>query len=134
MEKIIIDADGAVLGRVCSFAAKSALNGYEVIVVNSERSIITGIKNNIIEDYANSKRRGGHSLKGPKLSRSPELILKRCIRGMIPNIRKGYGREVLKKIKCYKGIPAEFAGQKTFKIPSQKKIKYISIGELSQRI
>ena len=47
--KIIIDANGAVFGRLCSFAAKKALEGDEVIIVNSENAIMTGNKSDLIQ-------------------------------------------------------------------------------------
>ena len=40
----IIDADGAILGRMCTNVAKRLLNGEEIAIVNSERAIITGKK------------------------------------------------------------------------------------------
>ncbi len=44
MAKIIINAENGSFGRVASFAAKQALLGNEVTVVNSEKAIITGNK------------------------------------------------------------------------------------------
>ena len=56
-EKIIIYATGAVFGRLCSFAAKNALEGNEVIIVNSEKTIITGNKKNIIDEYGEIRKK-----------------------------------------------------------------------------
>ncbi|MFA5764494.1 MAG: uL13 family ribosomal protein, partial [archaeon] len=61
MEKIFIDAKGAVFGRLCSFAAKKALEGYEIIVVNSEQAIMSGNKTNIAQKYLALRAQGGHS-------------------------------------------------------------------------
>ena len=98
MSKIIIDGNGAVFGRICSFAAKRALEGNEIIVVNSEKTIMTGNKKDIIAKYSAIRKKGGHSQKGPKLSNVPHMILKRAIRGMLPDHRKGQGKETLKRI------------------------------------
>jgi large subunit ribosomal protein L13 len=46
-EKMIIDATNATLGRLASFVAKQALQGKKVIIVNSEKAIITGDKKGI---------------------------------------------------------------------------------------
>lgn len=133
-EKTIIDATGSIFGRLCSFAAKKALEGNEVIIVNSEKTAITGNKQNIIEEYGEIRKKGGHSLKGPKYSRVPYKMLKRGIRGMLPDFRKGIGKQAFKRIKCYDGIPKEFENKRTIKMPILKKVKYIGLEELSERI
>ena len=133
-EKIIVDATGAIFGRLCSFAAKKTLEGNEVIIINSERTIITGNKKNIIEEYGEIRKKGGHSLKGPKYSRVPYKMLKRGIRGMLPDFRKGIGKQAFKRVKCYNGLPKEFENEKTTKMPILKKVKYIELEELSARI
>ena len=107
MVRIIIDGNGAVFGRICSFTAKKALEGNEVIIVNSEKTIMTGNKKDTIAKYSSIRKKGGHSQKGPKLSNVPHRILKRAIRGMLPDHRKGQGKETLKRIKCYDGMPEE---------------------------
>ena len=40
----IIDGKGAILGRLASYAAKQALKGEEIVVLNCEEVIITGNK------------------------------------------------------------------------------------------
>ena len=47
--EIIIDATDAALGRMATFAAKQALNGKKVIILNSEDAIITGKKHAILD-------------------------------------------------------------------------------------
>ena len=44
MQEIIIDATNATLGRMASYVAKQALLGKKVIILNSERAIVTGRK------------------------------------------------------------------------------------------
>lgn len=133
-EKTIIDATGTIFGRLCSFAAKKALEGNEVIIVNSERTVITGNKKNIIEEYGEIRKKGGHSLKGPKYSKVPYKMLKRGIRGMLPDFRGGIGKQAFKRVKCYNGIPKELENEKIIKMPILKKVKYIRLEELSERI
>jgi len=133
-KKIIIDGTGAVFGRLCSFAAKKALEGNEIIIVNSEKTIITGNKKNVIKKYGELKAKGGHSQKGPKISKIPYMILKRGIRGMLPDHRKGQGKQALKKIKCYNKIPEDFKDSKIIKINAPKKLKYMELKELSEKL
>jgi len=134
MSKIIIDGNGAVFGRICSFAAKRALEGNEIIVVNSEKTIMTGNKKDIIAKYSAIRKKGGHSQKGPKLSNVPHRILKRAIRGMLPDHRKGQGKETLKRIKCYDGMPDEFKDEKMIKVNAPKKLKFMELKELASKI
>jgi large subunit ribosomal protein L13 len=134
MEKIIVDGDGAIFGRLCSFVAKKALEGNEVIVINSEKTIITGSRQKIIEKFRNLKAKGGHSQKGPKISKYTHLILKRGIRGMLPNFREGNGREAFLRIKCYNGVPKEFEKEKAIKIEIKKPYKSIRLKEVSTNL
>ena len=134
MSKIIIDGNGAVFGRICSFVAKRALDGNEIIVVNSEKTIMTGNKKDIIAKYSAIRKKGGHSQKGPKLSNVPHMILKRAIRGMLPDHRKGQGKETLKRIKCYDGMPDEFKDEKMIKVNAPKKLKFMELKELASKI
>ena len=48
-KKRIIDGNGAVFGRICSYAAKKSLEGDEIVIVNSEKAIISGNKKDIIK-------------------------------------------------------------------------------------
>jgi ribosomal protein uL13 len=131
---MIIDANGAVFGRLCSFVAKKILEGSEVAIINSEKAIITGNKKDIIGKYDAVVRKGGHSQKGPRYNRDPSRMLKRGIRGMLPDHRKGIGKEALSKVKCYNEIPEEFKDSKVLKINAVKKVKSMSLKELSEKI
>lgn len=133
-EKIIIDADGAILGRLASFAAKQSLLGNEVDIINVEKAIISGNKTDIIDKYKELRKKGGRSRKGPKHSKISYMIVKRAIRGMLPNFREGMGREAYKRIKCYEGIPKELEGKKTIKLKTNTPFKSIEIKKLSERL
>jgi len=130
MTKIIIDAKLINYGRLCSYVAKKALEGNEIIILNSEKTLITGNKKDIIQKYQVLKKKGGRSLKGPKLSRIPYRFLKRGIRGMLPDHRRGIGKIAFSKIRCYNGIPEKFKDEKTVKIKLKEYNKYITLKEL----
>ena len=108
----IIDGKGAVLGRLASFVAKQALKGEEFVILNCDKIIITGNKKMIKKEFEETRTKVGSGQKGPKVSRTSEKIVKRTIRGMLPNHRKGRGKEVFQKIKCYSGVPKEFEESK----------------------
>jgi len=116
----IIEGKNAILGRLASFAAKEALQGEEIAVVNCEQIIITGNKKDIKENFEAKRTRVGSTQKGPKVSRTSEKIVKRVIRGMLPNYRTGRGRIALKRIKCYVGVPKEYEGHKKISFENQK--------------
>ena len=130
---IVIDGKDAVLGRLASLAAKEALKGEEVAVVNCEHIIITGNKQRIKEDLEHRKRKIGSKQAGPKYSVSSIKFVKRTIRGMLPNPRHGgRGRDAFKKIKCYNGIPKEFEHSKKIEM-KENKIKFTSVRELMKK-
>lgn len=131
---IIIDAEGATLGRLCTNAAKNLLNGEEIAIVNSEKAIISGKKPSIKKHYK-QKREVGTYRKGPFFPRKPDRIVKRSVRGMIP-YQKPHGRTAFKRLKCYIGIPKEFEGKKFEKIKEAEKrpVDFITIEELSRSL
>ena len=47
----VIDAEGAILGRLASEVAKRVLRGEEITIVNAEKVIITGNRDWIIKTY-----------------------------------------------------------------------------------
>ena len=131
---LIIDAEGATLGRLSTNVAKKLLNGENVAIINSEKAIISGKKPAIKEHYK-KKREVGTYRKGPFFPRTAERIVKRSIRGMIP-YQKPHGRAAFKRLKCYTGIPKEFEGEKFEKIKEAEKrpVDFITIKDLSRSL
>lgn len=131
----IIDGKDAILGRLASYVAREALKGEEFAIVNCEQIIITGNKKDI-EEYLESKRkRVGSTQKGPKVSRTSEKMVKRVIRGMLPNYRTGRGRDALKRIKCYVGVPKEFEAGKKILMETKPKSrnKIVRVKEVAKK-
>ena len=130
----IIDADGAILGRMCTNVAKRLLSKESIAVINSEKAIISG-KKSVIKNHYKQKREVGTYRKGPFFPRMPDRLVKRTVRGMIP-YQTPHGREAFKKLKCYMGIPKEFEGKKFEKIEDAKKlpVEYITVEELSRAL
>lgn len=100
---MIIDAKDTILGRLGSFAAKQALLGNEVEVINCEEAVLSGKKQALLSNYIRRIDRKAPG-KGPYLYRRPDMFVRRAIRGMLP-FKRARGREAFKKIKCHVGVP-----------------------------
>lgn len=130
---MIIDATNLILGRLASYSAKKVLLGEPIDIVNCENAVITGNNKLILAKYLQKIKRG-IPLKGPYFPRTPEGIVKRTIRGMLPH-KQYKGREALKRVKCYINVPEQFKDKKieTIKdanIEVSSSLKYITIKEL----
>lgn len=134
MHKIYIDAEGSIRGRVASFVAKKALAGNEIFIFNSEKILISGNPVMNITDFKELRSLNTNKPeKGPFLSTSTDKMMKRTIRGMLPDFRVGRGRDAWKRIKCYNGIPEEFKKEKLIKLNTAVPRKSMTIAELSRR-
>lgn len=129
---IILDGKKAVLGRLASYVAKEALKGEEVIVINCREIIISGNKKMIQQEFHEQRSRFGSSQKGPKHHKNSEKIVKRVIRGMLPDHRTGRGRIAFKKIKCYDSLPKELEGKKIIKMGVAPLKKSSRVGEFTK--
>jgi large subunit ribosomal protein L13 len=127
----IIDAEGAVLGRLCTVVAKRLLKGEDIIVVNSEKAIVTG-KKEMIKAHYKHEREVGTYRKGPFFPRMPDRIVKRCVRGMIP-YQEPHGRTAFKRLRCYMGVPKELKEKPLEKITSATKhpASYMTLQEIA---
>ncbi|MFH1503363.1 MAG: 50S ribosomal protein L13 [Candidatus Diapherotrites archaeon] len=126
----VIDGKNAVLGRLASYAAKEALKGEKIIILNCGQVLITGNRKNIEREFKEKRGRVGSGQRGPKYSRTSEKIVKRTIRGMLPDHREGRGRDAFKKIMCYSGIPKEYEDSEKVSLETGDKIKSIKIEEI----
>jgi len=130
----VIDGKDAVLGRLASYVAKEALKGEEIAIINSEQIKITGSYKDIKEDFDASKNKKGSTFKGPEISIKTEKIVKRVIRGMLPNHREGRGKQALHRVKCYKGLPKELESYKAeiIEIAKPRRNKYIRVKDIGK--
>lgn len=134
---VIIDAEGMILGRMATRAAKELLRGERVEVVNAEKAVLSGSREFILERYRTRLERGpkGNPTKGPHHSRMPDRIVRSTIRNMLPKYTKR-GRRALKSLKVWIGVPAAVKGNR-IEIEGAKKQgikKLISVGELSKNL
>jgi large subunit ribosomal protein L13 len=120
----VIDADGAVLGRLAAQVA-DILRGKNkpvytphldagdfVIVINAEKVRVTGKKETDKEYMTYSGWKGGEKYASVEQvrARHPELLIERAVKGMIPKNR--LGRVLLTKLKVFKGPKHNHAAQK----------------------
>jgi large subunit ribosomal protein L13 len=130
----VIDADGLLLGRMASLVAKRALSGEEVAIVNAEKTVISGSRAQVLAHYGQKRSRGSRE-GGPFFPRRPDHIVKRTIRGMLPYKRPA-GRDALKRVKVYVGVPADFAGMER-EVPEEAHVnrlnrpKMVTVGTVS---
>jgi len=120
----VIDADGAVLGRLAGQVA-TILRGKNkpiftphldagdfVVVINAEKIAVTGNKETGKLYMTYSGWKGGEKYRSVAQirARRPEELIHRAVRGMIPKNR--LGRQLLTKLKVYKGSKHPHAAQK----------------------
>ena len=119
----VIDADGLVLGRMATEAARVLRGkhkpifaphidtGDHVIVVNAARVVLTADKAAAKLAYRHSGYPGGlrSSSYADLMATRPEEVVRRAIGGMLP--RGPLGRRMLKKLKVYAGPDHPHAAQ-----------------------
>lgn len=133
MNMIYLDADGMVLGRLSASVAKMLLNGDEVCIVNAEKAAIVGKPSSTISEYK-EKRARGDPYHGPFFPRSPERIVKRTVRGMLP-YKTARGKEALKKLRVFISIPPEFRAVKFASLEQARnkgEQKFITLQKLAE--
>ena len=127
---LIADANGQTLGRFASKIAqvlrgKHKVNytphmdmGDFVVVINAEKILVTGNKENQKMYFKHTGYPGGTSEISLALLRqkNPEKIIQNAVRGMLPHNR--LGRKILNHLKVYKGgqHPHRAQKPKTFKL------------------
>ncbi len=134
----VIDANGLIMGRLCTHVAKRLLNGEEIAVVNAEMAVISGRAVQLKAFYQHRTERGSSQkkAKGPFYPRTSDQIFKRAVRNMV-NYKKPRGRDALKRLKVYVGVPKEFKDAKLETLESARKphiVKFTYLGEISKHM
>ena len=132
-EQIIIDAKDGVVGRIASYAAKQALFGKRVVILNCNDALLTGRRNMILEQYSHMRSRGRGAQKGPIIPRVAEKLMKRTIRGMLEYTQRR-GEAALDRIICYNKVPKEFESAKKISMVRELKIRTVKLGEVAKII
>ena len=132
---MIINAENLILGRMAAVAAKQALIGDDVQIVNCEKAVITGNRKAVIKHYL-SRLRLGQPQQGPFVHRRPDMFVRRTIRGMLPK-KQAKGRAALARVKCYLGTPSNLEGKSAKPkeaISSNIRKARITVGELCMHL
>lgn len=137
---IVIDATNHIAGRLSSHVAKLLLKGNRVSLVNCEKIMISGTRENTIKEYRdfleiNSIINPKH---GPVHYRRPDTMMKKMIRGMLPYEKKPSGIQAHKRLRTYIGSPKELKSFEKIQIEKAKIKKsasnYTTMGELGRVI
>ena len=129
---MIIDGKNAVLGRLATQIAKRLLKGEELTIINADKIIITGNPKHILGKYA-ARRQRGSTEKGPYFPKTPEAIVRRTIRGMLP-YKTSRGREAFKRLRVYVDIPGELKGDIESMPAKEIKANFMTIEKLASLI
>lgn len=120
----IVDANGKVLGRVASEVAKILRGknkptytphvdtGDHVIILNADKVVLTGKKLDQKMYRKHSLYPGGLKETSYRkiMANKPELAVYEAVKGMLPH--NSLGRQMLKKLRVYKGTEHEHQAQK----------------------
>lgn len=120
----VIDADGLILGRLASEAAKILRGknkpeytpfldtGDYVIIVNAAKIVLTGKKlDQKLYRYHTQYPGGLKEIKyRDMMQKKPEKVIELAVKGMLP--KNALGRAMFKKLKVYAGPEHEQAAQK----------------------
>lgn len=128
---VVIDAKNATLGRLASYVSKRLLLGSKIAIINCNECVIVGNPSTIIKEYQKKVARKGSSMKGPFFPKIPERIVKRSIRGMLPDYRIGRGKILYSRVRCFNTTPAEFADAEKINSGKPKISKTMKLKELS---
>lgn len=133
---VIVNAEGLILGRMCSRIAKRLLNGEEVIIVNAEKAVLSGKRKSKVAE-AKQFLEVGAPERGPFHYRRPDRIVLKTVRGMLP-IKQAKGKNAIARLRVFMGIPKELKDQKTetVKDASSAKLKgpQLTLSELAKEI
>ena len=135
----IINASNHILGRLASIVAKRLLAGEKIIIVNAEKTVLTGRKLSRLKEFTAYLEIVGRSNPkyGPHHPRSPDAILRHTVRGMLPR-DKAKGRKAYRYLKVYTGLPSNIDNTKIQEVPnaqiSESIYRYVYLGKISEEI
>jgi large subunit ribosomal protein L13 len=135
----VIDAKNMILGRLASIVAKRLLEGETIIVVNVDKVVVSGKPQSVFEEYKKllNLRTLRNPRRGPKIYRSPDMIFRRVVAGMLPKDNER-GRKSLRNLKVFMGFPEVYKRYNAirFKEADAENLsgKYIYLIEISKQL
>ena len=132
----LVNAEGLIVGRMCSKVAKRLLNGEEVIILNAEKAVFSGKKKSKVAE-AKQFLEVGAPMRGPFHYRRPDRFLRKTVRGMLP-FKQPKGKSAYKRLKVFMGIPLELKDQQmiTFTEAQSTKLRgpHFTLAEMAKEI
>lgn len=138
-DTVYIDATDQIAGRLSSKVAKLILSGKRVVVVNAERSLISGSRTSVVNQWKERLELSSrvNPIYGPIHPRRPDNILRRMVRGMVPR-KKPKGAVAMKRLRVYIGVPEGVDGSKLQKFEETTATRpipvYVTMGDLSRSL
>ncbi len=125
---LLVDAEGAILGRMAAEIAPILMGknkptytphvdtGDYVVVINAEKVKLTGKKAQVKEYDYYTHHPGGHKYVSfaEMMAQKPEKVIELAVRRMLP--KNSLGRQMLKKLKVYRGPEHDHQAQQPEKI------------------
>ncbi len=125
---VLVDAENAILGRMAAKIAPLLMGknkptytphvdtGDYVVVVNADKIRLTGNKADQKQYDYYTRYPGGHKYVSfaDMLDKKPEMVVELAVRRMLPKTK--LGKQMLKKLKVYRGSEHENQAQKPEKI------------------
>ncbi|MBC8218505.1 MAG: 50S ribosomal protein L13 [Planctomycetes bacterium] len=125
---LLVDAEGAILGRMAAKIAPILMGktkptytphvdvGDYVVVVNAEKVKLSGKKAETKEYDHYTHHPGGHKYVSfaDMMAKKPEKVIELAVRRMLP--KNKLARQMLKKLKVYRGAEHEHQAQKPERI------------------
>lgn len=105
-----IDGENLILGRLANQVAQMLLAGESVVIVNAEKIVISGNRNDIYKRFKHRTDLAdrGNPRRGPFFPKTSDKLVRRTIRGMLP-WGKPSGREAFRRLKVFEGVPAQYS-------------------------
>ncbi len=137
---IVVDATDQILGRMASLIAKRLLEGESVSVINAEKAVVSGTPTEVFARYKERYElaRVVNPTKGPFYPRTPDRIVSRTVRGMVP-WKRPKGKEAFRRLRVYRGVPESLAQTSPCSFPEASihrlgRGKYTTVGEISMAL
>jgi large subunit ribosomal protein L13 len=133
---VVIDAQGAVIGRLGARVAKLLLAGTSVEIVNADKAVMVGSLDAAKEKYLSrrSQKNKRNPDESPHWPRVPNLFLRRMIRGMLPH-KSRRGRDAYRLLTVINGAPVDGSKLQTIKeASSASKHRTFMLSELSEAL
>jgi len=136
---LVVDGENQILGRLASLVAKKLLLGYRVVVVNTEKIVVSGERRMVVDSYKALFKATTHrnpERTGVRRPRTPVRLFKSAVKNMLPKNRRG--ENAAKRLRAYVGVPEEFEEEKPVRFAeaeaSRLGRKYVLLGDIAREM